>query len=116
MSRLKRPSSSSISEILRSKITGGEFLPGEKMPTIRELASKFHVSSDTTYRAYKELQASGLLIMNHGSYTTVANPLPGGAEILHSLTANGPLNEYEYLSESSNIRSLATNVPDLKFF
>ncbi|MEI7987271.1 MAG: PLP-dependent aminotransferase family protein [Armatimonadota bacterium] len=118
MAKLRSSGSRAISENLRSRILRGEFLPGQKMPTVRSLAEDLNVSSDTTFRAYKRLQESGLLVMNRGSFTTVACPLPGENEagILRNLVATGPINEYEALSESSNVRSFATNVPDLKFF
>lgn len=113
-----RQSSKSISELIRSKIISGEYLPGQKLPTVRSLAKEMNVSSDTTFRAYKVLQASGLLHMNQGSFSTVANPLPGDPQkkIIRGLSATGPVNEYESLSVASNVRSLATNVPDLSFF
>ena len=111
-------SAKEIAEQFRTKIARGEFLPGQRLPTVREMAKEFRVSSDTTYRAYKILGETGLINMRHGANTFVANPLPGkvGASVLQDVIGKGPYNEFEALSESSNVRSFATNVGDPKFF
>ena len=115
---LKTLTAKEIAEKLRSKVARGEFLPGQKMPTVRKLADEFGVSSDTTFRAYRLLGETGLLVMKQGANTTVANPLPGkmGTSVLQDVIGKGPFNEYEVLSESSNVRSFATNVGDPRFF
>ncbi len=107
-----------ITESLRSKVIHGELIAGQRMPTVRQMATLQGVSSDTIFRAYKYLAETGLLDMKQGAHTSVANPLPGqaGALVLRRVIGDGPLNDYEALSESSNVRSFATNVADPRFF
>ena len=113
-----KPTARQIAESLRSKIIHGELIAGQRMLTIRQMATARGVSSDTIFRAYKSLAETGLLDMKQGANTTVSNPLPGqaGALALRRVIGEGPLNDYEALSESSNVRSFATNVADPRFF
>jgi len=57
-----------ISDLIR----GGQLVPEEALPSIRELAAELAVSVITVKRAYEELQASGLVVQQQGRGTFVA--------------------------------------------
>src|SRR5215472_11612735 len=51
-----RPASVQIADDLRSRIEGGEFAPGAKLPSIRELAAQYGVASMTAQGALQRLR------------------------------------------------------------
>jgi len=77
---------------IRSAIIAREVLPGEKVPSHRELAQQLVINHLTVKRAFDELEASGLLITRRGLGTYVADSLPttlvaeARAEVVSELT------------------------------
>lgn len=57
-----------IIDQLTLRISAGKYLPGECLPSIRELAAQMGVSPSTMQRAMAQLQTDGLIV---GSRTTV---------------------------------------------
>ncbi|MGP9500832.1 GntR family transcriptional regulator [Specibacter sp. AOP5-B1-6] len=55
-----------------SLIAVGELLPGTRLPTVRSLAADLGVAAGTVARAYKELEAAGLVTTNRRQGTVVA--------------------------------------------
>ncbi|MBI2424627.1 MAG: GntR family transcriptional regulator [Candidatus Hydrogenedentes bacterium] len=47
--------------------------PGEELPSIRVLAQELVINPNTVARAYRELEAAGLIRSRHGSGTVVAD-------------------------------------------
>jgi GntR family phosphonate transport system transcriptional regulator len=62
-----------IADALRSEIAGGRFLPGSRLPAERQLAEQYGASRMTTRRALAVLEADGLIRVEHGNGTFVAN-------------------------------------------
>ena len=58
---------------IREKILTGELLPGELLPSIRELARECQVGVITSKRAYDDLCAEGLLISRPGKGVYVSS-------------------------------------------
>lgn len=58
---------------LKTAITTGELIAGEKLPSIREMAGELKVSVITVKRAYSELESEGLLMTRPGLGSFVAN-------------------------------------------
>lgn len=50
--------------------------PGEKLPTVREMAGELVVNPNTVARAYRELEARGLLSTERGRGTFVVDRPP----------------------------------------
>lgn len=50
-----------IYDQLAAQIHSGELLAGQKLPSIRQLASELQMSPRTVARAYKELDTAGLV-------------------------------------------------------
>ncbi|AIY01767.1 hypothetical protein ART_2168 [Arthrobacter sp. PAMC 25486] len=57
---------------ISSLIAVGELAPGTRLPTVRSLAADLGVAAGTVARAYKELEASGLVVTNRRQGTVVA--------------------------------------------
>jgi GntR family transcriptional regulator of arabinose operon len=62
-----KPLYSQIIEILRGRITRGEYVPDQQLPTEMELAEQFSVSRITSKRALIELEREGLIYRRRGS-------------------------------------------------
>ncbi|MFA6717196.1 MAG: GntR family transcriptional regulator [Victivallaceae bacterium] len=50
-----------LSHILREQITGGEYLPGEQLPSVDELSRQTGLHPNTVKLAFRELRESGLV-------------------------------------------------------
>ena len=56
-----RPIYTQLVEQIQLKILSGDYKPGEKLPSIRELAEKAAVNPNTLQRAFSELELKGLV-------------------------------------------------------
>ena len=54
-------------------IGAGRMLPGDRLPTVRALAADLGLASNTVARAYKALEAGGLVEAHSRAGTRVAN-------------------------------------------
>jgi GntR family transcriptional regulator len=61
-----------IAAWLRKRITEGEYLPGQRLPTERELQQTLGVAATTARRAMRILAADGLVVTTPGRGTHVA--------------------------------------------
>ena len=68
-----RPLYEQISEGIKNKILKGELLPGDALPSIRQLAQDLKISVITTKRAYFELEQQKLIITRPGKGSFIAN-------------------------------------------
>jgi DNA-binding GntR family transcriptional regulator len=57
-----RSGSVQIADDLRSRIEAGEFAPGAKLPSIRELAGEYNVAQMTANGALQRLRTEGLVV------------------------------------------------------
>ena len=55
-----------IAESITEKIANGTFQPGEKVPSVRELASEVGVNPNTIMRTYSELQSQNIIENKRG--------------------------------------------------
>ena len=62
-----------IFEQVRQAVLRGEILPGEPLPSIRQMAEELLTSVITVKRAYQELEAAGLVTTRPGLGTFVAS-------------------------------------------
>lgn len=64
-------------EQVRAQLAGligcGRMLPGERLPTVRALAADLGLAANTVARAYKELEAAGLVETRRRAGTVVAS-------------------------------------------
>jgi DNA-binding transcriptional regulator YhcF (GntR family) len=52
-------------------VAGGDLEPGTKLPTVRQLASDLGLAANTVARAYRELEADGVLVTGGRRGTSV---------------------------------------------
>ncbi|MBX3119499.1 MAG: PLP-dependent aminotransferase family protein [Fimbriimonadaceae bacterium] len=107
-----------IAEQLKSKIIEGVILPGQSLPTVRQLADRLSVSNFTVLHAYGLLQQQNLIESTIGRGTVVSKRAfrEQGEFLIRQLAHSGPFNAFEDLSEAAGIRSLATACPDPALF
>ena len=74
-----------IAETLRQNILRGEIKPGDRLPSVREMAMEWGCTAGTVQRAYHELTKQGLIVSRAGQGTKVVH------RISPSLSANEPL-------------------------
>lgn len=65
-----------LAQILRSKVSSGEFAPGGRIAPEVKLAKEFGVSVITVQRALKELESEGLITRHRGRGTFVKPGVP----------------------------------------
>ena len=59
---------------IRLLIRRGALVTGDMMPTVRALAVELSINSNTVARVYRDLQSEGLLRLERGIGTSVADP------------------------------------------
>ena len=77
-SRDPRPIYEQIMDNLRRLIISGGVAPGEKLPSVRELAAQLAINPKTIQRAYRELENEGYLVTLPGKGTFAAEDAGAG--------------------------------------
>ena len=62
-----------IVDQIRSGIASDQLLPGEQLPSVRELAENLQVNQGTIRKAYSELKIRGILDTQQGTGTFVSH-------------------------------------------
>ncbi len=57
-----RPIYAQLVERLQIQIVSGQYAPGQKLPSVRELAAVAAVNPNTMQKAFAELEGSGLVV------------------------------------------------------
>lgn len=65
-----------IVEGFRGQIREGILLPGDKLPSVRELASQLTINPNTIQRAYRELESEGWIVSVSGKGCFVGDAVP----------------------------------------
>ncbi len=74
--RTDRPIYRQIVDYVCALILKGQWLPGEKIPSVRELAVGMGVNSHTVLKAFDELQQQGLITPRRGMGFFLADNAP----------------------------------------
>jgi len=72
------PIARQIADQIRTHCASGTLCPGDRLPSVRELARELAVNQNTVLRVYERLTAEGLLERRQGDGTYVADSLPPG--------------------------------------
>ncbi len=64
---------------IASRVTAGDLAPGTKLPTVRQLAGELGLAANTVARAYRELEADGVIVTEgrRGSFVRSSALEPG---------------------------------------
>jgi GntR family transcriptional regulator len=84
--RSKIPLSKQVRQAIKARIEANALLPGDQLPTVRQLAAQLDVNFNTVARAYRELDQSGLITTRQGRGTFILAKLstPNGPEVASS--------------------------------
>ena len=96
-----------LMDTLKRRIITGRYLPGEKLPSVRELATEAGINPNTVQRAFSELEREGLIYTQRatGKYVT-----ENADEIKSARQALAKTQVAEFLS---NMQSLGYSVGDV---
>jgi GntR family transcriptional regulator len=72
------PVTRQIADQIRAHCAAGTLAPGDRLPSVRQLAKDVLVNQNTVLRVYERLTAEGLLERRQGDGTFVADILPKG--------------------------------------
>jgi GntR family transcriptional regulator len=61
-----------IVDQLKSAVAGGLLLPGQQLPSVRDMAGELAINPNTVARAYSILEQEGFILRKQGSGTFVA--------------------------------------------
>ena len=67
-----RPIYEQVKDSLRTLVVTGALPPGEKLPSVRELAGRLAINPNTIQRAYRELEAQGYIVSVPGKGSFVS--------------------------------------------
>ena len=67
-----------IADQIRSHCAAGTLAPGDRLPSVRQLAKDLAVNPNTILHVYERLTSEGLLERRHGDGTFVSENLPRG--------------------------------------
>jgi GntR family transcriptional regulator len=77
-----------VTEQVRALVASGRLPAGERLPSVRGLAERLLINPNTVARAYRELEASGLVTTRRRVGTIVqAAPAPAGPELRQQAVA-----------------------------
>lgn len=69
-----RPPYRQAADDLRRRISAGEFPPGNKLPSIRQLSDEYQISPQTVQNALRELRQANLVVAQQGRAFYVRDP------------------------------------------
>ena len=69
-----RPPYRQAADDLRKRISKGEFGPGERLPSVRDLAAEYGVAAQTMQNALRELRTANLVVAQQGRAFFVRDP------------------------------------------
>ena len=71
--RDRRPIYEQAIDGIRQQIRAGVLLPGDQLPSVRELSAALSVNPNTIQRAYRELERTGWIVSQPGKGSFVTN-------------------------------------------
>lgn len=87
------PVSTQIGEQLKYRVVSGMLAPGERLPSVRALATQLRLNPTTVARVYRQLEAEGVIYTHAGSGTFVAGRPPGLTQSEQRRRLEGPIRQ-----------------------
>lgn len=94
-----RPIYAQIVEIIQMQIVSGYYQPGDKLPSVRELAAQASVNPNTMQKAFAELERSGLIQTQRTAGRTVTEDKEMITSIKLNLAKEQALNFLEQMKK-----------------
>jgi GntR family transcriptional regulator len=69
-------------EQLKHAIATGAIRAGDQLPSVRRMAEDLLINPNTVVRAYRDLEAEGIVILKHGSGVFVRDSVTARAELM----------------------------------
>lgn len=76
-----------VMALIKREIVAGRMQPGEKMPSVRDMAVDYTINPNTVSRVYRELEGEGICFTRRGMGTFVTED-PGRVEQLRKEMAD----------------------------
>lgn len=103
-----KPIYAQLVEIIQMQIISGQYNAGDRLPSVRELASEASVNPNTMQKAFAELERSGLIVTQRTSGRTVTEDTGLIAKIRAHLAK-------EYINDFfRTMKQLGYTEPDIK--
>ena len=80
-----RPIYTQILEVIQYQIVAGRYQPGERLPSVRDLAAEAGVNPNTMQRALAELERNGLVMAQRTSGRVVTDNMEMIGEVRNKL-------------------------------
>lgn len=84
----ERPIYAQLLERIQMQIVSGYYHPGDRLPSVRELASIANVNPNTMQKAFAELERSGLITTQRTSGRTVTEDITMIKEVQSELASS----------------------------
>ena len=94
-----RPIYAQLVERIQMQIVSGQYPPGTKLPSVRDLAAVAAVNPNTMQRAFAELERSGLIITQRTNGRNVTDDRELISNIRHKLAKEHSSEFYEKMRE-----------------
>ena len=88
-----------------TRAASGDLAPGTRLPTVRGLAAELGLSAGTVARAYKELEADGVVVTEGRRGTFVRSGTAAGSDAAHA--ARGLIFGSMYRADGPHMTSVA---------
>ncbi len=90
-----RPIYAQIIDGFREQIVAGVLEPGEKLPSVRDLAGSLAINPNTIQRAYRQLELEGWIVSMQGKGSFVS-----GSESIQQREMDRLLEEFDKLADA----------------
>lgn len=94
------PPFTQLRELITEHVAKGALVPGDRLPTVRGLAEELGIAPNTLARAYRELEADGLLEGRGRAGTFVRAAVTGGRAASTGASARAAAQRYAELTRS----------------
>jgi GntR family transcriptional regulator len=78
-----------VAQQVRQALVAGVLVPGDQLPTVKEVVTRLAINPNTVFKGYRELEREGLVEGRPGAGTFVLRRPPGPAPGTHATLARG---------------------------
>ena len=78
-----------VAQQIRQALVAGVLVPGDQLPTVKEVVTRLAINPNTVFKGYRELEREGLVEGRPGAGTFVLRRPPGPGPGTHATLARG---------------------------